>query len=327
MIDPIRFHHECVIVDGLNASWFFEDAVFRNLHQSGVTVVNATVAAWQNPAETIDFVGQMYQKLEKHSDIALQVRCMADIETARASSRVGMILGFQDTSPVADQIHLLRVYHELGIRIMQLTYNTENRVGFGCQAPEDKGLTDYGRQVIAEMNRLGILIDLSHCGPRTTMEAIEASAGPVAITHANPASQFPHPRNKSDDIIRALVDKGGVIGALSFPAMITSQLPASIENYLDVIDYLVTLVGVDSVGLGPDFMEHMPPEIEEAALKALPPDMQTLFRNMPPVERFSSIVDLPNVTAGLLKRGYSEADAAKILGQNWIGLYRRVWRN
>jgi len=219
------------------------------------------------------------------------------------------------------------VYHELEIGIVQLTYNTENRVGFGCQAPEDKGLTEFGLQVIAELNRLGILIDLSHCGPRTTMEAIEASTMPVAITHANPASQFPHPRNKSDEIIRALVKKSGVIGALSFPAMLTNRLPARIEDFLDVIDYLVRMVGPESVALGPDFMEFMPKEIEEAALQALPPAMQELFRNMPPVEGFASIAEMPNVTRGLLERGYSETDAAGIMGENWMRLYARVWKS
>lgn len=325
MVDAETFHAEKTIVDGLNASWFFNDAVFDRLQKGGITAVNATVAAWHGPAETIDLIGQMYLQLEKHSGIATQVRSVDEIRQAKTRARTGFILGFQDTSPIADQLHLLRVYHELGIRIMQLTYNTENRVGFGCQAPQDKGLTDFGRQVIREMNRLGILIDLSHCGPRTTLEAIEYSELPVAITHANPSSQFAHPRNKTDDTIRALAEKGGMIGALSFPAMLTADLPATVDDYLDVIDYLVALVGIESVGLGPDFMEFMPKEIEDAALANLPPEMQELFRNMPPVEGFASIAEMPNVSAGLLQRGYNEADVARIMGENWLSLYERVW--
>lgn len=216
MDDPNRFHQEIIIVDGLNASWFFDDQVFSNLYQGGVTAANTTVAAWQGPAETMDLIGKMFRQLEKHSSIARQVESIDDIYTAKSNNQVGCIFGLQDTSPIADQLHLLKVYHKLGIRIIQLIYNTENRVGFGCQATEDKGLTPFGYRVVAEMNRLGILIDLSHCGPGTTLEAIEASAQPAAITHANPSSQFPHPRNKSDEIIKALVAKGGVIGALSF---------------------------------------------------------------------------------------------------------------
>ncbi len=327
MSDPYQFHREKIIIDGLNASWFFNDEVFKNLHQGGITAANTTVSAWQGPAETIDLIGQMYGQLEKNAGMAMQVRSVADIQSAKSRNRVGCIFGFQDTAPIGDQLHLLRVYHELGVRIIQLTYNTENKVGYGCQASEDRGLTPFGYQVIAEMNRLGILIDLSHCGPKTTLDAIEASEKPVAITHANPSSQFPHPRNKSDDIIKALSTKSGVIGALSFPAMLTDKLPATIDDYLNVIDCLVDLVGVDSVALGPDFMEHMPKEIEEAALQNLPPEMQELFRNMPPVEQFSSIANMPNVTRGLLERGYSEDNTAKIIGKNWIGLYDRVWRD
>ncbi len=325
MKDPLLFHRESIIIDGLNASWFFNDEVFQKLHQGGITAANTTVSAWQGPAETVDLIGQMYRQLEKHGDIAQQVRTVADIHIAKAGNRVGTIFGFQDTAPIANQIHLLRVYHELGIRIVQLTYNTENLVGCGCQAPEDKGLTDFGRQVIAEMNRLGILIDLSHCGPKTTLEAIEVSTQPVAITHSNPVSHFPHPRNKSDEIIQALAARSGVIGALSFPAMLTHKLPARIDDYLDVIDYLVHLAGIDSVGIGPDFMEYLPPEIEEAALQSLPEEMRELFRTMPPVEQFASVAEMSNVTGGLLARGYSEADTAKIMGGNWMRLYQQVW--
>ncbi len=325
MKDPLQFHRESFIIDGLNASWFFNDEVFKNLHRGGITAANTTVSAWQGPAETIDLIGQMYRQLEKHADIVQQVRTVADIHAAKSGKRVGTILGFQDTAPIADQIHLLRVYHELGVRIIQLTYNTENRVGCGCQAPDDNGLTDFGRQVIAEMNRLGILIDLSHCGPRTTLEAIEISTRPVAITHANPLSHFPHPRNKSDEIIQALAARSGVIGALSFPAMLTHELPARVDDYLNVIDCLVDLAGIDAVALGPDFMEHMPPEIEEAALQSLPVEMRELFKTMPPVERFASVADMPNITGGLLARGYSEADTGKIMGRNWMRLYQQVW--
>ena len=325
MSDPNRFHQEIMIVDGLNASWFFNDEVLKKLHQGGVTAANTTVAAWQGPAESIDLIGQMFQQLDKHRDIARQIQTVDDIHTSKSENRVGCIFGFQDTAPIGDQLHLLQVFYKLGVRIIQLTYNTENRVGYGCQATEDKGLTSFGHQVIAEMNRLGILIDLSHCGPKTTMEAIEYSTQPVAVTHANPASQFPHPRNKSDEIIRALAAKSGVIGALSFPAMLTDKLPSTVDDYLNVIDYLVDMVGTDVVALGPDFMEYMPRAIEDAALQNLPPEMQELFRSMPPVERFSSVSDMPNITSGLLDRGYSETDVAKIMGENWIRLYGQVW--
>jgi membrane dipeptidase len=324
-MNPKQHHQESIIIDGLNASWFLSDGVMERIHAGGVTAVNATIAAWHNPAETMDIIGQMLQQLEKHGEIAMQVRSIADIHAAKAAGKTGFIFGFQDTEPIADKLHLLRVYHELGVRIIQLTYNFENLVGFGCQAPEDKGLTDFGREVVAEMNRLGILIDLSHCGPRTTLEAIELSAQPVAITHANAASQFPHPRNKTDEAIKACAAKGGVIGAVSFPAMLTQQFPATIDDYVNAIGYLVQLVGVDHAAIGPDFMEEMPLEVVQKVLGGLPPEVVQMMREMPPVQDFSTAAEMGNVTAVLLQRGYKAEDVQKIMGGNWLRLYEQVW--
>lgn len=324
-MDAQQLHQDSIIIDGLNASWFLNDDVIQRIYQGGATATNATIAAWHNPDETLDMIAQMFQQLEKHQKIAIQARSVADIRAAKAAGKASFILGFQDTAPIADKLHLLRIYHELGVRIIQLTYNFENRVGFGCQAPEDKGLTDFGRDVIAEMNHLGILIDLSHCGPRTTLEAIELSSQAVAITHANAASQFPHPRNKTDEAIKACAAKGGVIGALSFPPMLTQQLPATLDDYVDAIDYLVDMVGIEHVGLGPDFMEEMPKEVAEVVLKGLPIEVITFMQQIPPMQGFASIAELANLTDKLLVRGYSVSDTQKIMGENWLRLFEQVW--
>lgn len=321
-----QLHQESIIIDGLNASWFLDDSVIQRIHQGGATATNATIAAWHDPAETIDMISKMYQQLDKHSQIAMQARSIADIQTAKTTGKGSFILGFQDTEPIADKLHLLRVYYELGVRIIQLTYNYENLVGFGCQATEDRGLTDFGREVIAEMNRLGILIDVSHCGPQTTLDAIETSNQPIAITHANATSQFPHPRHKTDEAIKACAVKGGVIGAVSFPAMLTRNMPATLDDYIAAIDYLVDLVGVDHVALGPDFMEEMPQEVVETVLKGLPVDVKSFMQQIPPLQDFASITELPNVTAKLLEKQYNVSDTRKIMGENWLRLYEQVWK-
>ncbi len=324
-MNAAQHHHNSIIIDGLNASWFLSDSVIERIHRGRTTAVNATIAAWHDPAATLDMIGQMYSKIDQHSAITLLVRRVEDIHAAKAAGKTGFILGFQDTNPIADKLHLLRVYHELGVRIIQLTYNFENLVGFGCQAPEDRGLTEFGQQVVSEMNRLGILIDLSHCGVRTTLEAIEHSEKPVAITHSNAAARFPHPRNKSDEAIKACAGRGGVIGAVSFPAMLTSHLPATLDDYVNTIDYLVEVAGIDHVGIGPDFMEEMPAEVAAVVLKGLPVDIVNFMQNIPPVQEFASAADMPNVTARLLARGYSAADTQKIMGGNWLRLYSEVW--
>jgi len=324
-MDAAQLHQDSIIIDGLNASWFLNDTVIERIHRGGVTAVNATIAAWHDPAGTLEMIAQVYRQMDKHSASALLVRSVDDIHAAKAAGKTGFILGFQDTNPIADKLHLLRAYRELGVRIIQLTYNFENRVGFGCQASDDKGLTAFGQQVVAEMNQLGLLIDLSHCGPRTTLDAIEQSAKPVAITHANAASQFPHPRNKSDEAIKACAARGGVIGALSFAAMLTPNLPATVDDYANAIDYLVQMVGVDHVGLGPDFMEEMPQEVAAVVLAGLPVDVVNFMQSIPPVQGFASAAEMPNVTAALLARGYSAADTQKIMGGNWLRLYEQVW--
>ena len=147
-----QLHKESIIVDGLNASYFLDERVLQRLHQGGVTAVNATIAAWHTLSETMDLIADCLHLFQQHADLIMPVRSLADIETAKATNRVGLILGFQGTDPIHDNSRLLAVYHALGVRIMQLTYNHQNLVGCGCMVAEDEGLTEFGREVIAEMN-------------------------------------------------------------------------------------------------------------------------------------------------------------------------------
>ncbi|MFH1928544.1 MAG: membrane dipeptidase [Chloroflexota bacterium] len=310
-----QLHQESIIVDGLNASHFLDERVLQRLHQGGVTAVNATIAAWHTLPETMDLIADCLYLFQQQEDLIMPVHSLADIETAKATNRVGLILGFQGTDPIHDNTRLLAVYHALGVRIMQLTYNHQNLVGCGCMVPEDEGLTEFGREVIAEMNRLGILVDVSHCGPRTTLEAIEASRRPIAFTHANPRAICAHTRNKTDEAFKALAARGGVVGAVVFAPLLTGSASATLNDYLATIDYLVELVGLEHVGLGPDFMEEMPEEVAVQALKGMPPEVLQQFAAIPPTEGFDSISACPNVTRGLLARGYSEENVKKIMGR------------
>ena len=320
-----RLHRESIIIDGLNASYFFEEKVLERLKNGGITAVNATIAAWHTLPETISLIADYHYLLDQHADLIMPVHGVEDIEVAKKTKRVGIIVGFQDTAPIQDNERLLAVYHALGARIIQLTYNHQNLVGGGCMLPEDKGLTAFGLKVIAEMNRLGILIDLSHCGPRTSLEAIEVSQEPVAFTHANPVALADHPRNKTDETLKALAAKGGVVGAASLPAMLTGQKHATLDDYLAAIDYLVNLLGIDHVGLGPDFMEDMPEEILASALKGLSTSEKEKYFSTKVIQGFESISECPRVTRGLLDRGYSMGQVEKIMGGNWLRLYKEVW--
>lgn len=325
-IDAAQLHADSIIIDGLNASNFMDERVLERLHRGGVTAVNATIAAWHGPAETLAIIDALGQLMATRADIVMSVRTAADIAAAKASHRVGLILGFQDTAPIGDDLSLLATYHALGVRVIQLTYNFANRVGAGCQAPVDDGLTPFGREVVHEMNRLGILVDLSHCGPATTLDAIAVSEQPVAFTHCNARRFLDHPRNKSDAAIRALADRGGVIGAVAFGALMTRNVPATLADYVAAIDDLVALVGVDQVGLGPDFMEEMSAEVAAQVLQGLPPEILQQFRALPPTQGFASVADFPNLTLALLAHGYEPVAVRKIMGGNWLRLYAEVWQ-
>ncbi|MBI4788982.1 MAG: membrane dipeptidase [Chloroflexi bacterium] len=324
-IDAAQFHRDSIIVDGLNASNFYEPRIFNRLHQGGVTAVNATIAAWHSLPETMKIIGDMLHAFEQYDELIMPVRHAADIQKAKASNRVGIIFGFQDTAPIGDNLRLLSVYQALGVRIIQLTYNHTNRVGSGNLVPNDEGLTPFGREVVAEMNRLGILVDVSHCGPRTTLDAIEASSKPIAFTHANPLALCQHPRNKSDDALKALAAKGGVVGVVVFPPLLTCSGQATVDDYVAAIDYLVNLIGIEHVGLGPDFMEEMTPEIAAQALRGMSPHALAAFTAVKPTAGFESIAACGNVTAALLAHGYSADDVKKIMGGNWLRLYQEVW--
>jgi membrane dipeptidase len=321
----MKLHEEAIVIDGLNASYFFNDTVLHRIKAGGVTAFNGTIAAWHNLHETMSLIADYYHLFEKHRDQIMQVRTGEDIRKAKSEGRAGMILGLQDTIPIEGNLRMLAVYHGLGVKIIQLTYNHENPAGFGCMAPEDKGLTPFGREVVAEMNRLGILIDLSHCGPRTTMEGIEASGSPVAFTHANPVSLAESPRNKSDQAFKALAARGGVAGVVALPAWLTRHGKASLDDYLTGIDYLVNLIGVDHVGIGTDFMEEMPEHVMAEALKGISEENLQRYYSNKTVEGFESVSNFPKLTEGLLSRGYGPGDVKKIIGGNWLRLYEEVW--
>jgi membrane dipeptidase len=325
-VQALRIHGETVIIDGLNASYLFNGAVLQRLRQGGITAFNGTVAAWHSLPETMNLIADFYRLFEERPDWIMQVRSAEDIRKAKVKGCTGMIFGFQDTKAIDGNLRMLAVYHALGVRIIQLTYNDENAVGCGCMTPADKGLTPFGRDVVAEMNRLGMLVDLSHCGYKTTMDGIEASKGPVAFTHANPLALAKSPRNKPDEAFKALAAKGGVAGVVRLPAWLTHHGQASVEDYLNAVDYLVDLIGIDHVGLGTDFMEEIPVEIMLESLKGISPENLEKYYSSTIVEGFESAAEFPRVTEGLLTRGYSTEEVKKIMGGNFLRLFEKVWR-
>ncbi|MDX1434503.1 MAG: membrane dipeptidase, partial [Gammaproteobacteria bacterium] len=222
-----------------------------------------------------------------------------------------------------------QIFKALGVGCMQLTYNTQNLVGTGCWESRDGGLSDFGRDVIDEMNALGILVDLSHVGPKTSAEAIEHSKKPVAYTHCAPAAFKDHPRNKSDEQLRFIADRGGFVGFATYPPFMAQGAEATVEHCVEVLEYLVDLVGEDTVGIGTDFTQGHDVtffdwlSMDKGRGRRLVPRQPTGVTIMP--EGLRTIGDFPNLTRTMHGRGWSESRIRKVMGENWLRVLGEVW--
>lgn len=318
-------HNDAIVFDGLVISnWSRE--VFEAMRRGGLTAANCTCSVWEGFRDTMDNLARWKGWFEKHSDILLQVRETADIERAKAEGRTGIVLGWQNTSGIEDRIDYLRLFKDLGVRIMQLTYNTQNLAGSGCYESRDSGLSDFGREVVEAMNRLGILIDLSHVGPQTSEDAIRHSKKPVAYTHCLPSGLKAHPRNKSDEQLKFIAEHGGFVGVTMFAPFLRRGADSTVDDYVEAIDYVINLVGEDKVGIGTDFVQGHGPEFmrwithdKGYARKLVEFGAATTPAGM------RGLSDYPNLTAAMERAGWSESRIRKVLGENWVGFLKEVW--
>lgn len=328
-----QVYQEALVIDGLNVSCWDSPAVFRSLHSGGVTAINATTATLENFVETLDHITRWLQHFKTYQDVLLPVHRVDDILQAKRESKVGIILGFQNSTPIENDLDRLALFHALGVRIIQLTFHERNLLGSGCHERRDDGLSHFGLDAVKEMNRLGILIDLSHVGVRSTLEAIEASEQPMAITHANCRSYFEHPRNKTDEAVRLLAQKGGVIGATAITPFLRTGFDSTLEDYVDAIDDMVNRVGINHVAIGTDFTQDQPESFwkyigsqQGTKYPATFADRYVRYNDVSFYpESLKTPDDLPNLAFALLKRGFSTEDVKKILGENWLRLFRKVW--
>lgn len=311
----LAIHQRAIVIDALNASIMDED-YWRKMQQGGVTATNYTIAMNHNVSETVKLIAQMHSELAA-SQVATLVETTADIRAAKEQGKVGIILGFQNIGPLEGDLGLLQVFYRLGVRIIQLTYHFRNVCGDGCYEPSDAGLSLWGRELIRRMNDLGMVIDLAHVGERTAREAIDVSRHPGIASHSNAYARVPAYQNKTDETIRALASKGGVIGITAFPRLLEPE--PTVDTLLDHVDHVVNLVGTDHVGIGLDFAEGWPESpIHRKKLLAIDGKIYDYPTGI------ETIVKLPNLTRGLVSRGYSDEDIAKILGGNFLRVFTQV---
>jgi membrane dipeptidase len=267
--------------------------------------------------------------LELHADRLLLVETAADIELAKRDHKLGIIFGVQNIAPKIDgDLTLLWILHKLALRVAQLTHNDRNPLGCGCLEPIDSGLSQLGRAAVREMNRLGILVDLAHAGMKTAADAFDYSTKPCIVSHANARSVTENPRNFTDDVLRALASRGGVIGVTAYAPFCQPRAGGrpSVEHVVDHICYIADLVGIDHVGLGSDHFEAES-EVRYAAFATQFPTTQQGFTREEIYAIGLERVDcLPRLTESLVARGFSDAEVSKILGGNHLRLFREVWK-
>lgn len=327
-------HSSSLVIDSLEAAPMNPEH-FARLQRGGVDVVNYTCAkVTDNFSSAALNVHSLLKLIEANPDKVLLVRDTSDIKTAHEENKIGLIAGFQNGTPIEDKIEYIELLHGMGVRVIQLTYNERNRLGDGCVEAANGGLSRLGRRAVQEMNRIGMVVDVSHCGEQTSLDAIEMSSSPVLISHANAKVLCPSLRNKSDAVMDALVENGGVMG-VAFWGPMTYKDPdvrPVFEDFLDHVDYLVERMGVNHVGIGSDLGEGESREYYEAMFLrggGLYPeitvdlgDWYSFDTRM--VEGLGSAITFPTVTEGLLKRGYSNDEIRKILGENTLRVLKQI---
>ena len=315
------------VIDCLQyANW--SETTFREMRAGGVDAIHVTIAYHETFRETVLNIGRWNRWFEQFADLIIMGRSGADVRRAMREGRTAIFFGFQNPSAIEDDIDLVEICHTLGARFMQLSYNNQSLLATGCYESEDPGITRFGKQVIAEMNRVGMVIDMSHSAERSTLEAIELSGRPIAITHANPAWWHPALRNKSDTVLKALTEAGGMLGFSLYPHHLKGATDCTVEDFCRMIAEAAERYGVRHLGIGSDLCQDQPDSIVEwmrvgrwskemdygegsAANPGFPPQPAW----------FASNRDFANIAAGLASVGFAADEVTAIMGGNWLRFF------
>ena len=334
-MDAQNLHRDSIIIDA-TCPLLMEDDTHLDLYQAGgFTAVAPTIRAnTGTSADAILQFGYWHRRERERNDLMI-VRSGADIEAAKQSGRIGVILHFQGTEVLDRSVDIIDAYHALGLRVVQLTYNRRCHVGDGIEEPTDAGLSRYGKAVVRRLNDTGILVDCAHTGLRTSLDAVDCSKAPVIISHANARAVRDVPRNVPDELYRAIAATGGVIGVVGFPNFVAADRKPTLDQFIDHIAHIAEVAGIDHVGLGIDYyLGQHPFADEQAARKAfelrVSMGVWSAASYPEPPYHYPEGIETPdrmtNLTQALLRRGFTEAEVRKVLGLNWLRVYSAVWR-
>jgi len=300
------------------------DHIYR-FHKAGIDVISLSIAFrnTQGSAPVFRTIAAVMAEVRKHSSLIRLCKTTDDILQAKSENKIALIFNFQETLPFEDDINLISIYYELGVRHALLAYNIKNFVGDGCTDPTDAGLSRFGIEVIREMNRVGMIVDGSHSGYRTTMEAMDICKAPFIFSHSNAYGLFPHYRNIRDDQIKACANTGGVIGVNGVGEFL-DDVEATSASIFKHIDYIVQMVGAEHVGIGLDFVQNY-----EKFWRSIMPETNmwpAVSGRKRKVTKYAKPEQLVEVADLLLQHGYKESDVRGILGENFLRVAKDVWK-
>ncbi len=308
----------------------WSEKIFRQMREGGVDAVHATICYHESFRETVANIEVWNRRFERHADLIMPGRSASDVHEARRSNRTAIFFGFQNCSPIEDDIGLVEICHALGARFMQLSYNNQSLLATGCYESEDPGITRMGRGVIKEMNRVGLVVDMSHSAERSTIEAIEISERPIVVSHANPSAWHPARRNKSDRLLAALAESGGMLGLSLYPHHLLGGTECTLSSFCEMVARLVEQIGIGHVGIGSDLCQDQPDSVVEW-MRTGRWTKQVDFgegskdnAGFPPQPSwFRDNRDFPNLEQGLSAAGFSDDEVAAIVGRNWLEFFDR----
>jgi membrane dipeptidase len=337
--EAAKLYRDSVILDGnalASIGWLRmrenQDELTKAIRESGVTALKVTLGgATGDFVMAVEDIARTDQLMERRGDLFLQIRIAADFDRARTEKKLGVIYSFESAAMLEDKVERVEIFRGLGVRVMQLTYNRRTPFGVGCLDGETDGLTELGRTAIAKMNELGVALDLSHSNTKTTADGIAASTKPPLITHAGCRAVYLHPRNKGDRELKALADKGGVVGIYMLPYLTASPKQPMLDDYLQHLEHALKICGEDHVGVGSDVPFFHVDDSDLAEMKKAAEKRKADGVAAPGEDRPTYIPDLNTprkielIADALLKRGHKSGAIEKILGNNFKRVFGEIW--
>jgi len=305
--------------------------IFEINRSAGLDAVHVTIVYHEDFDELLLEIKKWEKLFHDNSDLIFPGKNFKDIDKANKENKTAIFFGFQNCSPIEDDINLVEKVHRLGCRFMQLTYNNQSLLATGCYEKIDSGVTNFGREVIREMNRVGLVVDMSHSAKKSTLDAIELSDKPIAITHANPSFWHPAKRNKSSDLLKTLSDSGGMLGLSLYPHHLKNNSNCTLENFCEMTAKTAEIMDVTKIGIGSDLCLDHPDTVVEWMRNGSWSKSKNYgegSKNKPGFPKqpdwFLDARGFLNIEKGLKKVGFSDTETHGILGNNWYNFYKTI---